>query len=195
MYSCAPASEPEIARYTGFSRIAAACLGFAVCSWTSRSNVDAASSINAHSSPLGRFDLVEPSASPGIPVTRCGASAAAPASRPSASARRRAGSTVTTTTRASGERRGNAERCCGGGLADAAGAAGDDQLGVGDLVARTSRRWVGVVHAGHDVPSIIGSTSASASSPSWCSVSRGVAKRGNVTSGTPMPFARAVRSG
>ena len=74
MYSCAPANEPEIARYTGFSRIAAACFGFAVCSWTSRSNVDAASSISAQSSPPSADPALDflpfESDSPGMPVTR-----------------------------------------------------------------------------------------------------------------------------
>ena len=90
MYSCAPDSDPEIARYTGLPSRASACCGLDACSRTSRSNVEAASSISAHSSPVP----VSPT-----PVTWCGSSAAAPSSSPSASASRRAGSTVTTTTR------------------------------------------------------------------------------------------------
>ena len=87
---------------------------------------------------------------------------------------------------AASERSSNAEGRGGGGLTDASRATRDDQLRVGDFVPERFSDHV----VGHDVPPSIGPTSASASSPRWCSVSRGVARRGSVMSGTPMPSAR-----
>ena len=81
-----------------------------------------------------------------------------------------------------GARGSNAEgrRC--GGLSDAAGTARDDQCRRGHLIGeRFGNITLACTHVDTSSGSMSGPTSASASTPRWCSVSRGVGRRGSVT--------------